>query len=254
MAHAPFLARRVSDDYVYPQRIGAQWRWLQSHPETGVVSSLVEYGGDPQSQQGYAQHVAWLNAVLTADDISFNRFADAPLANPTVMFRSELIAQYGTYRAFDGPEDYELWLRWLEKGVKMEKVPEVLFRWHDPPTRLSRTHDNYSPIAFERVKAPYLGRWLHRHKRLRRLAIWGAGRKTRKRLAYLLDEGVEPDFFIDLKDQQAVKGVPVFSYLRPEIYQDTFVLSYVNNRGAREEIKAFLLQKGKVEGQDFLLA
>ena len=33
--------------------------------------------------------------------------------------------QFGGYREGDFPEDYELWLRWLDAGVRMAKVPIV---------------------------------------------------------------------------------------------------------------------------------
>jgi glycosyltransferase involved in cell wall biosynthesis len=254
IAQGQYIARMDADDYAYPQRLGLQSQWLEAHPQTGLVSALIEYGGDPDSQIGYAHHVDWLNTIRTSRDISLNRFVDAPIAHPSVMFRASCAKQFGGYQETEGPEDYELWLRWLEQGVQMEKVPEVLLRWNDPPERLSRTHKAYSPMAFERVKARYLARWLGQHNKHHRLAIWGAGRKTRKRLQPLLNEGIKPDFFIDLFDKKSVHELPVFSYQKTEQYEDTFVLSFVNNRGAREEIRSFFLALHKLEGQDFLLA
>lgn len=254
VAQSKYVARMDADDFAFPQRLRLQWQWLQDHSQTGLVSSLVAYGGDPSSQQGYASHVDWLNTLVSTGDISLNRFIDAPMAHPSVMFRRDCITQFGGYQETAGPEDYELWLRWLEKGVVMEKVPEVLLRWSDPPDRLSRTHEAYRPMAFERIKAPYLARWLRQHNPHSKLAIWGAGRKTRRRLQPLLDQGIFPHFFIDLFDKKSVDGLPVFSYKNIEQYRDTFVLSYVNNRGARKEIRDFFHNLGKVEGEDFLMA
>ena len=34
------------------------------------------------------------------------------------------------------PEDYELWLRW-SKGVKMERVNQILVDWFDSKERMS---------------------------------------------------------------------------------------------------------------------
>lgn len=254
IAKGNYIARMDADDYAYPHRLRLQWQWLEDHSQTGLVSSLVEYGGDPATQQGYASHVDWLNAITTARDVSLNRFIDAPIAHPSVMFRAMCIAQFGGYQETEGPEDYELWLRWLEQGVQMEKVPNILLRWNDPPDRLSRTHEAYRPMAFERVKARYLARWLGQNNRHPQLAIWGAGRKTRRRLQPLLDEGIKPTFFIDLFDKKSVDGLPVISFKKIEQYRDIFVLSYVNNRGARKEIRTFFEDLQKIEGQDFLLA
>ena len=73
------------------------------------------------------------------------------------MFRRELVARHGGYRAGDFPEDYELWLRWLDAGVRMAKVPRPLLTWHDSTGRLSRTDARYDPEAFFRLKAEGCG-------------------------------------------------------------------------------------------------
>ena len=136
----------------------------------------------------------------------------------------------------------------------MEKVPEILLRWNDRPERLSRSHPNYSQEAFERVKATYLSRWLQQHNPHARIAIWGAGRKTRKRMAPLLAMGLRPDFLIDFEDNHTQESLPVISYKKLKHFPQTFVLSYVNNRGARSQIRNYMLKMGLTEGYDFLLA
>src|SRR2546425_6870649 len=103
------------------------------------------------------------------------------------MFRRELLNKHGGYREGDFPEDYELWLRWLDAGVTMAKVPRVLLTWNDAPERLSRTDRRYDVEAFYRCKAFYLARWLKRHVDASRpLLVWGAGRPTRKRAEHLV--------------------------------------------------------------------
>ena len=54
------------------------------------------------------------------------------------MFRRELVERWGGYVDGDFPEDYDLWLRWLEAGVRMDKLPDTLLIWNDSATRLSR--------------------------------------------------------------------------------------------------------------------
>src|SRR6185436_16591977 len=103
----------------------------------GLVGCLVEFGGDRSASEGYALHVDWINALTTPDEIALNRFVESPLAHPSVMFRRELVEKHGGYRAGDFPEDYELWLRWMEAGARMGKVPRVLLTWQDGPGRLS---------------------------------------------------------------------------------------------------------------------
>ena len=104
--------------------------------------------------------MAWTNGLLTHEEIALARFVESPLAHPSVMFRRSLVERWGGYAEGAFPEDYELWLRWLDAGVRMEKLADPLLIWNDSPTRLSRRDPRYAAEAFYRVKARYLARWL----------------------------------------------------------------------------------------------
>lgn len=162
VARGRFIARLDADDECHPGRLAAQAACLEAEPEVGLVSCWVGFGGDRTANAGYALHVDWLNALVTPEQIVLNRFVESPLAHPSVMFRRELVERHGGYRDGDFPEDYELWLRWLEAGVRMAKVPRELLTWHDAPGRLSRTDPRYDPEAFFRVKAGYIAKELAR--------------------------------------------------------------------------------------------
>ena len=255
IARAPLIARMDADDESLPTRLAEQVSFLEEHHEIGLVSSLVEFAGDPIAAEGYAVHVDWTNTIRSTKDIGLNRFIESPFAHPSVMFRHELITTHGGYQAGGFPEDFELWLRWLDAGVLMGKVPRVLLRWNDSGNRLSRTDTRYSSEAFYRCKAKYLARWLKRHVGDRPILAWGAGRPTRKRAEYMTQQGIAISGYVDIDpDKQAISfgGRPV---LRPDdIPKDAFVVSYVANRGARELIREHLRSMGRVEGRDFLLA
>jgi cellulose synthase/poly-beta-1,6-N-acetylglucosamine synthase-like glycosyltransferase len=172
------------------------------------------------------------------------------------MFRRELVEAYGPYRGGDFPEDYELWLRLMDAGVVMAKVPEILLTWNDPPKRLSRQDPRYRPEAFARIKAGYLARELERRS-IREILIWGAGRTSRKRAAFLEEHNIAIRAYIDIdpcKIGQRVHGRPVIC--RTELPQSgqVFIVSYVGSRGAGQEIEAFLQGRGYQPGRDYLLA
>jgi glycosyltransferase involved in cell wall biosynthesis len=258
VARGEFIARMDADDESFPDRLAGQTAFLDARPEIGVVGSLVEYGGDRAANEGYALHVDWLNTLTSPESIALNRFVESPFAHPSVMFRRELIARHGGYREGDFPEDYELWLRWLEAGVRMAKTPESLLRWNDPPGRLSRTHPRYEPEAFYRLKAGFLARWLERNvDRRRPLLVWGAGRPTRKRVRWLEACGVDIDGFVDVdprKTGRALGGRRVRAPGEIPAPPGAFVVGYVANRGARDGQREFLQQRGFVEGRDFIFA
>ncbi|MBL9130306.1 MAG: hypothetical protein JNG86_03850 [Verrucomicrobiaceae bacterium] len=189
---------------------------------------------------------------MNADQMSLRRFVEAPVAHPSVMFRRELVEKHGGYRDGPFPEDYELWLRWLEAGVRFGKVDAELLTWNDPPQRLSRTDARYSVEAFYEVKCRYLRAWIEKHVASRELWLWGAGRITRRRFDALHVTG-----FIDV--DEAKRGthrdgrVVRLAEDLPE-RETSFILAGVAARGAREAICEHLTQRGWVEGRDFLLA
>jgi len=223
-----------------------------------VASCLVEHRSAPAAL-GYDLYVAWLNDLVTPEAISLARFVEAPLAHPTVMFRRELPERHGSYRDGPFPEDFELWLRWLEAGVRFGKVPEVLYVWNDPPERLSRTDPRYAVDAFHRVKAAYLARWLAAHNPHHPgVVVWGAGKTSRRRAAHLEAHGCRIDAYLDIdprKVNRTLSGRPVrHAETLPRAAGGEFVLSYVGTRGARPFIRSVLEGRGRVEGRDFLFA
>jgi glycosyltransferase involved in cell wall biosynthesis len=258
LARAPLIARMDADDECHPERLAAQVGFLERHPEIGLAGSLVSFGGDPCAAAGYALHVEWMNQVVTPAEVALNRFIESPFAHPSVMFRRELVDRFGGYRDGLFPEDYELWLRWLDAGVAMAKVPRVLLTWNDPPDRLSRTHRRYHPEAFYRCKALYLARWLCRNLPPgRRVLVWGAGRLTRKRAGELTSHGITISGYIDIDPRKQGRVIAGREVMSPEDIpgpSDVFVLGYVAKRGARELARARLTARGFVEGGDFLIA
>jgi len=277
-ARGELVARMDADDVAHPERLAAQVGFLdqQGNRTIGVVGCLVEFGGDRAVGRGYALHVDWLNGITTAEAIARNRFVESPHAHPSVMFRRELVDRHGGYRAGDFPEDYELWLRWLDAGVQMAKVPRVLLRWNDPPERLSRTDARYAPEAFFRLKAEWLARWLQRELPVRcldrttartasqrgaagrEILVWGAGRPTRKRASWLERHGIRIAGYIDVDARKIAPalggtGVPVMAPAQLPAPGQMFVLGYVATRGARELIRAELERRRYIEGRDFLM-
>lgn len=263
-ARGELIARMDADDEMHPGRLAEQVAFLDApeNRDIGVVGCLVEHGGDAQAAAGYALHVAWLNSLVTPDEIALNRFVESPLAHPSVMFRRELVERHGGYRDGLFPEDYELWLRWLDAGVRMAKVPRVLLRWNDPPGRASRTDPRYSPEAFFATKAPWVARWLRCHGigsgDARRLFVWGAGRPTRKRADLLADEGVVISGYVDIDPRKVTAAIggtgrPVLPAEGLPPASEAFVLGYVASRGARDLVRSALAGRGYAEGRDFLM-
>ncbi len=256
-ARAPLIARLDADDECLPGRLAQQVAFLTAHPEIGVCATRVTFGGDPVAGRGYALHVEWTNSLLTPGEIALNRFVESPVAHPSVMFRRELVTEHGGYRATGWPEDYELWLRWMEAGVRFAKLPTPLVVWHDPPGRLSRTHPDYADAAFAACKCHYLARWLRTHvDPARPLLLRGSGKPTRHRFAALAEHGIRLAGYVDIAPRKigtSIGGLPVWAPEAVPPAGECFVLGAVGTRGAREFIRAELREQGRVEGRDFLM-
>jgi glycosyltransferase involved in cell wall biosynthesis len=257
-ARSPLIARMDADDVCLPERLARQRAYLDAHPEVGLVACRVRFAAAGCGGAGYARHVAWTNSVCTREAIALGRFVESPLAHPSVMFRRELPKRLGAYREGDFPEDYELWLRWLEAGVCMEKLPEALLVWRDSPGRLSRRDPRYAPEAFDRIKAAYLARWLGRHNAHHpRIVLWGAGRTSRRRGRLLQAGGIAISAYIDIdprKIGRAIEGRPVIAPTSLPSPGHCFVVAAVGSAGAREAIEDALVAAGHRAGRDYILA
>lgn len=258
-AKGKFIARMDADDEMFPERIEKQIAFLEQHPEIGVVSCLVQHGGDPEKQEGYATHIHWINSLISPEAIALNRFIESPVCNPSVLFRAELVNKYGACREGNFPEDYEMWLRWMDNGVCFQKIPEVLFTWNDLPGRLTRNDPRYSAEAFERAKTGYLAEFItdQNMRKDRPLFLCGAGRITRKKSAFLVASGLEIGGYVDIdpgKIGRNYNGIPVIGLEQLPPKEKAYVVSYVSNRGAREDIRKILSGKGFTEGADFVMA
>lgn len=252
IAKGEYIARMDADDISINDRLHKQTQYLDDNPEVGLVSCLVKYHGDSTVNEGFARFVDWINTLDTHKKMYHKRYAEAVVAHPTVMFRKDLLT-LGTYRKTDDkgqkvPEDFDLWLRWLNQGVKFAKIPEYLLEWSDLPCRLSRVDKAYSKRAFWNSVAenfqiesgkPY---W-----------ICGYGRPVERRMKGLLNRGLTISGYIGLQDEKRDDGIPVIK-LEESIclIGEALILVYVANLEGKTYIQHFFDENGFVEGRDYL--
>lgn len=252
-AQGRYIARMDADDVSHPERLAKQAAYLDAHPEIGVLGTCTTFSTTVERSSGMQWFVYWQNAIRSPHEHYVKRFVDAPLAHPTVMFRRELVEQHGEYNTGPLPEDHELWLRWMDDGVRFAKLPEELLIWNDHAQRLSRTHANYSVDAFFSTKAKWLAKWLHRKLKGRPVIIAGTSNICRERARLLEAEGIAISAFTDVKPRE----VPGYAFIPHHALPpsgEAFIVSFISQRGTGDRIAEFLASRGLVEGEDFVLA
>ncbi len=253
LATGKYLARMDADDRAHPERLRLQANFLNDHPDFGAVAGLVEHVGDPRTTIGFQRFVEWSNSLRSYREIYNRRFIEAPIVNPTAMWRRETMDQYGMYLSGDFPEDYEMWLRWLDQGVKIAKIPKVVLDWHDSEERLTRTDSIYSDRSFYEVKSKYLAKWLLEHNPFHPFVyIWGASRISRRRSRILAQYGVLIKTYIDTKRSRQLENEVIYYEDLPQA-GECFILTYIRQMDNRERIQEFLEKRGYIEGINYLL-
>ncbi len=251
-ARGKYIARMDADDTSLPDRLLQQSDFLNAHPGIGVVSGKVLYTGDRTKNLGYALHVDWANRQATPDAIYLSRFQDCALPHPSVMFRKSIGHQLGFYRAGNFPEDFELWNRWLDAGIRMAKIPAPVLEWHDSASRLSRTHPMYLSGRFDEVKALYFSKWLKRKftNKPPLIYVWGTGSAIRKKTRLLKDHGLSISRYIDVKPTQAADTI---HYTQLNFSPDRLILNYVSDRKGKQAVYDYLIKLGYEEGKSFYM-
>lgn len=254
LARGKYIARMDADDIAHPERLSKQHHHLQANSDIQVVSCQTTLFPSGSDNEGYEYYVSWQNKIISAEDHSLNRFVESPVAHPSVMIRKSAVERLGIYSTGPVPEDYELWLRWMQEGIRFEKIPETLHYWRDHDNRLSRTHPHYSEESFFRIKAKYLAAWLKENVQPNRpLMACGSSKKIRSRIDTLRQEGVMISAVTDVMEHRG-HGLTFYPAKDLEPSNGHFIISLISKRDVRDSIEELLQKRGFSKGADYILA
>ena len=237
-ARGPLLARMDADDEARPERLARQVERLERDPDVDILGCLVELvdAGVPRND-GMRAYVEWSNGLVDHDAIVADMLVESPLAHPSVAMRAGAFRRLGGYRDFDGPEDYDLWLRARRAGCRFAKVPEVLLGWRDAPTRLSRTHPRYAAERFFALKLEAL---LQEVEPAAPLVVWGAGPIGKGWARALLEAGRRVRAFVEVDPRKlgrVIHGAPVLRVDEAAALAGDVHLAAVGSAASRAEIR-----------------
>jgi glycosyltransferase involved in cell wall biosynthesis len=115
------IARMDSDDISVANRFEMQTAFLSSNHNVSIVGGQIsEFIGSPSTVVGQ-------RIVPTSDaDLQAYLKSRCPFNHVTVMFRKADVLQVGNYLDWYCNEDYYLWIRMAEAGLKFANLPETL--------------------------------------------------------------------------------------------------------------------------------
>lgn len=152
MARGTYIARMDADDICFPDRLAIQKEWLDSHPKTAVVATLIEFIDENNNITGY-----WKLDKQTTTSAAIRKVMpyENCLAHPSIMARKNILEAYLYNSEQQHIEDYDLWLRLIADGHIIEKIPQVLlqYRVHSSSitvSKLRKTNFFFKHYAFKK--------------------------------------------------------------------------------------------------------
>lgn len=137
-ADLPFIARMDADDIMHPDRLAEQIRLMTDHSDIAVLSSTALLIDETGRQTG-SFSPPFVNCPQGPDDLAFMN----GVIHPSVMFRADVFRADPELRYRHEAlyaEDYELWTRCLEKGLKVYIHGTPLLDYRIVGKSMSRTH------------------------------------------------------------------------------------------------------------------
>jgi 5'-methylthioadenosine phosphorylase len=130
------LAKLDADDVALPNRLAAQVRFLEEHPDHGVVGSKA-WLIDPEGRRHGVPDRATSSEAIHAH---LFRFKSNPIVTSSVVLRRDLFRAAGGERAcFGNCHDLDLWLR-LGRMTKLAALAEPFVEYRVHADQVSLTH------------------------------------------------------------------------------------------------------------------
>lgn len=137
-----YIARMDADDFALPERLNRQLHFMVANPSVVACGTAIETFGLRSRRFRFPSSNFWCRAMLTYLPC---------FAHPSVMFRRSSFEESGGYDSqFDGAEDYELWLRMMEKG-ELANLGEILLAYRVHDAQATRTKALLTRLMRKRV-------------------------------------------------------------------------------------------------------
>ena len=148
MARGRFIARMDSDDISLPERLATQVNYLKTHPDIDLCSCGMRLFG--------AKDGTWVRQS-DPEQVKITALFFSPILHASSVWRKESFEKYDLrFRQGMVPaEDYDLWCRALEKGLKLVNIPDCLYLYRIRPNQATENTERTSCKEIE-IKKEFL--------------------------------------------------------------------------------------------------
>ena len=152
LATGEYVARMDADDVALPQRLEFQKKYFDKHPETDVLASTIIFINEAGESTGTWQ--------LDRDTINSSAIKSAMIrenciAHPTIMCRKSLLEKFKYRTSGMHIEDYDLWLRLLNRGYHFAKIDTPLLYYRVHSESVTGTHLKKTNFFFRHAKTKW---------------------------------------------------------------------------------------------------
>lgn len=242
----PFTTRMDADDICHPDRLHHQLHLARQHTGNFLISSKIRIQG------GMARFADWVNAVADHDAIVREALVDCGAPHPTWFFPTKEFRDLGGYRNGPFPEDYELFLRMVDRGWRFLPCPEILLTMTHHRNRLTKKDVRYTPESFRFLKWEF---FRVRYGKRRVVKIIGGGITARAWLRMFLDEHNPVEAVLDIRPTRIGKnllGVPVWTYGARPFSPKVFYVVALPRLEQRDQVRRDLRAAGLEEQKHFI--
>lgn len=143
--------RMDTDDKCFSNRFDRVLAEYESHPELELVGSFAMM----MDEEGVL--IRCMSAPTSQKEI-YRKVWTCPFIHPTVSFKKSALLKVGSYNPNSGPrqDDYELWFRCVEHGLKCKNIEEPLLYYRFFKDSVAR---NNLQVGWWRAKVGLRGSW-----------------------------------------------------------------------------------------------
>ncbi len=146
LARGQYIARMDQDDISDISRLNKQVKFLLENPDVGILGTQAAIINKDDRVQGI------LPAPIFSDDISFGLKITNCFIHGSVMFNRKALPDDIFYpSSYLHSEDYALWVKLANAGVKMRNLDEVLYFWRSHVESISKKENANQLVSHKEI-------------------------------------------------------------------------------------------------------